>query len=160
MFTPKLFANHVFLCIPSKLKSFPFPLFKYYINSFILFVYSGKMTGWNPIRYIIICRVVKQITALFKNTRTLKFKSRRHNYVFHCRQSELRSQASKLETQKHTKPIEIPQSQITNHDFLNPLKLRFCFLWGPLRWFTAAKNANVGCLLNFRIRVFMKSVVT
>ena len=28
-----------------------------------------------------------------------------------------------LETQKHTKRIEIHQSQITNHDLLNPLKL-------------------------------------
>ena len=61
-------------------------------------------------------------TALFRNMRTLKFKSRLHNCVFRCRQSKLRSQATNLETQKHTKRIEIHQSQITNLDLLNPLK--------------------------------------
>ena len=38
------------------------------------------------------------------------------------RQSELRSQATNLETQKQTKRIEIHQSQITNHDLLNPFR--------------------------------------
>ena len=62
------------------------------------------------------------ITALFTNMRTLKFKSRLHNWVFRCRQSWLRSQAASLETQKHTKRIEIHQSQIPNNDLLNLLK--------------------------------------
>ena len=61
-------------------------------------------------------------TALFTNTRTLKFKNRLHNCVFRCRQSYLRSQAMNLETQKHTKRIQIRQSQITNLDLLNPFK--------------------------------------
>ena len=34
----------------------------------------------------------------------------------------IRSQAMNLETQKHTKRIEIHQSQITNLDLLNPFK--------------------------------------
>ena len=42
---------------------------------------------------------------------------------------------------------------ITNHDLLSPLKQSLCFLRGPLIWLTAAKNANVSSLLNFRIRV-------
>ena len=33
------------------------------------------------------CNVLLSFTALFKNTRTLKFKSHLHNCVFHCRQS-------------------------------------------------------------------------
>ena len=53
----------------------------------------------------------KYITALFTNMRTLKFKSRLHNCVFRCRQSQLRSQATNLETQKHSKRIEIHQWQ-------------------------------------------------
>ena len=32
--------------------------------------------------------------------------------------------------------------------------------WTPLRWLTAAKNAIVSWLLNFRIRMFSKSAVT
>ena len=40
-----------------------------------------------------------------------------------------------------------------------PVKAKFCFLRGPLRWLTAAKNANVSWFLNFRVRVFMKSAV-
>ena len=44
--------------------------------------------------------------------------------------------------------IEIHQSQNTNW-----------FLRGPLRWLTAAKNANVSWPLNFRVRVFLKSAV-
>ena len=41
-----------------------------------------------------------------------------------------------------------------------PVKVKFCFLRGPLRWLTAAKNAIVSWLLNFRIRMFLKSAVT
>ena len=40
-----------------------------------------------------------------------------------------------------------------------PLKVKFCFLRGPLRWLMAAKNQIVGWLLNFRIRMFVKSAV-
>ena len=40
-----------------------------------------------------------------------------------------------------------------------PVKIKFCFLRGPLRWLTAAKNAIVSWLLNFRIRMFVKSAV-
>ena len=36
---------------------------------------------------------------------------------------------------------------------------RWSFLRGPLRWLTAAKNANVSWLLNFRICVFLKRLV-
>ena len=94
--------------------------------------------------------------------RTLKFISRLRNCVFpRCRQSQLRSQATNLETQKHTKWIEIDQSQITNHDLLNPLS-KVCFLRGPLRWRTVAKNAIVSWLSNFTIliRMFVKSAVS
>ena len=50
---------------------------------------------------------------------------------------------------------------ITNHKPwpFEPVEVNFCFLRDPLRWLTAAKNSNVSCLLNFRIRVFLKSSV-
>ena len=50
---------------------------------------------------------------------------------------------------------------ITNHKPwpFKPVKVKFCFLRGPLRWLTAAKNAVVSWLLNFRIRMFVKSAV-
>ena len=50
---------------------------------------------------------------------------------------------------------------ITNHKpwLFEPVKVKFCFLRGPLRWLTAAKNAIVSWLLNFRIRMFVKSAV-
>ena len=50
---------------------------------------------------------------------------------------------------------------ITNHNPwpFEPVKVKFCFLRGPLRWLTAAKNAIVSWLLNFRIRMFVKSAV-
>ena len=38
-------------------------------------------------------------------------------------------------------------------------RMKFRLLQGPLKWSTAAKNANVSWLLNFRIRVFLKSAV-
>ena len=41
-----------------------------------------------------------------------------------------------------------------------PVKVKFCVLRGPLRWLTEAKNAIVSWLLNFRIRMFVKSAVT
>ena len=40
-----------------------------------------------------------------------------------------------------------------------PVEENFCFLRGPLRWLTAAKNANVNWILNFRIHMFLKSAV-
>ena len=51
---------------------------------------------------------------------------------------------------------------ITNHKPwpFEPVKVKFCFLRGPLRWLTAAKNAIVSWLLNFRIRMFVKSAVS
>ena len=50
---------------------------------------------------------------------------------------------------------------ITNHKPwpFEPVKVKFCFLRGPLRWLTAAKNAIVSWLLNFRILMFVKSTV-
>ena len=50
---------------------------------------------------------------------------------------------------------------ITNHKPwpFELVKVNVCFLRGPLRWLTAAKNAIVSWLLNFRIRMFVKSVV-
>ena len=40
-----------------------------------------------------------------------------------------------------------------------PVKVKFCFLRGSLRWLTAVKNAIVSWLLNFRICMFVKSAV-
>ena len=50
---------------------------------------------------------------------------------------------------------------ITNHKPwpYEPVKVKFCFLRGPLRWLTAAKNAIVSWHLNFSIRMFVKSAV-
>ena len=61
--------------------------------------------------------------AFQKHAKT-EVKSRLQNYVFRCRQSYLRSQATNLETQKHTQLIEIYQSQITIRDLLNPFPKR------------------------------------
>ena len=50
---------------------------------------------------------------------------------------------------------------ITNHKQwpFEPVKVKFCFLRGPLRWLTAATNAIVSWLLNFTIRMLVKSAV-
>ena len=40
-----------------------------------------------------------------------------------------------------------------------PVYVKFFFLRGPLRWLTAAKNANISWLLNFRVHVYLKSTV-
>ena len=50
---------------------------------------------------------------------------------------------------------------ITNHIPwpFEPVKVKYCFLRGLLRWLTAAKNTIVSGLLNFRIRMFVKSAV-
>ena len=89
----------------------------------------------------------------FQTTRTLKFKSRLHNYVFRCRQSLLRSRATNLETQKHTERMEIHQSQT----------MTFWARWSTLLFpkrsalIDGSEKANVSWLLNFRIsRVYEK----
>ena len=52
-------------------------------------------------------------------------------------------------------------SKSTNHKpwIFELVKVNFCFLRGPLRWLTVMKNANVSWVLNFRIPVFLKSIV-
>ena len=53
-------------------------------------------------------------TAFFKNTPTLKFKSRLHNCVFRCRQSQLGSQATNPKTFLETHKMD-QNPPITNH---------------------------------------------
>ena len=62
-------------------------------------------------------------------------------------------------TERHIKTHRNPP--ITNYKPwpFEPVKVKFCFLRGPLRWLTAAKNAIVSWLLNFRICMFVKSAV-
>ena len=50
---------------------------------------------------------------------------------------------------------------ITNHKQwpFEPVKVKSCFLRGPLRCLTFAKNTIVSWLLNFRFRMFVKSAV-
>jgi len=63
-----------------------------------------------------------------------------------------------LETQKHKTDWNPP---ITNHKSwpFEPVKVKFCFLRGPLRWLTAGKNAIISWLFNFTICMFVKSTV-
>ena len=69
---------------------------------------------------------------------------------------------NKQRTLKHRNTQNGSKStRITNHKPwpFESVKVKFCFLRGPLRWLTAAKNAIVSWLLNFRIGMFVKSVV-
>ena len=38
-------------------------------------------------------------------------------------------------------------------------EVNVCFVRGPLRWLTAARNTNVSWLLNFRVHIFLESAV-
>ena len=62
---------------------------------------------------------------------------------------------------KHTLKLTDRNPPITNHKRwpFEPIEVNLCFLRGLLRWLTAATNANVSWLLNFRICAFMKSTV-
>ena len=40
-----------------------------------------------------------------------------------------------------------------------PVKVKFCFLRGPLRWLMAARNTIISWLLSFWIRMLLKSAV-
>ena len=115
-------------------------------------VFEGKQYQW-LIKIFIVVRVTL-LTALFTNMRTLKFKSL----------SQLRFSLPSIiitnpETQKHKTDRNPP---ITDHKPwpFKPVKVKFCFLRGPLRWSTAAKNTIVSWVSNFRIRMFVKSAVT
>ena len=97
-------------------------------------------------------------TALFKNTRTLKvqkppfqlhyfFAAVKHNYEY------------KQQTLKHRNTQNGSKSTNDKPWIFELVKVNFCFLRGPLRWLTVMKNANVSWVLNFRIPVFLKSIV-
>ena len=40
------------------------------------------------------------------------------------------------------------------------IQVKFCFLKSPIRWLMAAKKANVSWLLDFRVRMYLKSAET
>ena len=85
--------------------------------------------------------------------RTLKFKSCPHNCFF---AAVNHNYDHKQRTLKHRSTQN--GSKSTNHKLQTltfwSVKVKFCFLRGPWRWLTAAKNAIVSWLLNFRIRMF------
>ena len=65
----------------------------------------------------------------------------------------------KQQTLKHrNKKKDRNPPPIKNHKSwpFEPVEVNFCFLRGPLRWVTPAKNANVSWLLNLH---FLKSTV-
>ena len=96
------------------------------------------------------------LTSLFTNMRTLKLKNRLQNCVFRFIITITSNESWNTETRKRDR-----NPPMTNHNPwpFEPVKEKFCFLRGPLRWLTAAKNAIVSWLLNFRIRMFVKSAV-
>ena len=97
-------------------------------------------------------------TALFTHMQTLKFQATftiafftavNHNYDHKQRTLKHRNTQEGLKSSNHkskTWPFEL-------------VKVKFCFLRGPLRWMMAAKQAIISWLLNLRIRVFLKSAV-
>ena len=74
---------------------------------------------------------------------------------------ECKIQLTMLRTLKHRNTQN--GSKSSNHKSetttFEPVKVKFCFLRSPLRWLTAAKNAIVSWVLNFRIRMSVKSAV-
>ena len=64
-----------------------------------------------------------------------------------------------LTQKKHTQMDWNPP--ITNYKPwpFEPTEVNFCFLRGLLRLLMGAKNANISCLFNFRIRVFLERTV-
>ena len=96
-------------------------------------------------------------TALFTNMQ--KFKSSKAAFAIAFFAVVNHNYDHKQRTLKHRNTQN--RSKSTNHKPwpFEPIKVKFFFLRGPLRWLTAAKNAIVGWLLNFRIRMFVKSAV-
>ena len=97
-------------------------------------------------------------TALFTHVQTLKFKRLLHNCIFTAVNHDYNH---KQRTLKHRNTQEGLKS--SNHKSqtwpFELVKVKFCFVRGPLRWLTAAKHTIVSWLLNFRIRLFLKSAV-
>ena len=108
------------------------------------------------------------LPALFTNMRTLEFKTRLHIALFAAVNliTITSNEPWNTETHKTDRNFHIyftdRNPPITNHKPwpFEPVKVKFCFLRGPLRWLTAAKTAIVSWLLNFRIRMFVKSAVS
>ena len=100
------------------------------------------------------------LSALFINTRNLKFKSRLHDYVFRFRESCVITMTSNQpwKTEIH-KTDRSPPITVHKPWPFEPVEVKFCFRRGSLRWLTEAKNPNVSGLFNFRVRVFLKSSV-
>ena len=105
------------------------------------------------------CLWLLKITALFTNMQILKFKSHLHNCVFLLPSIIITITSKEPWNTKTHKTDRNPP--ITNHKPwpFQPVKVKFCFLRGPLSWLTAAKNTIVSWLSNFTIRMFVKSAV-
>ena len=91
--------------------------------------------------------------------RTLKFKTHFHNIAFFAAVNHNYDHKQRTLKQRNTQN----GSKSTNHKSQTmtfwTCEVKLSFLRGLLRWLTAAKNAIVAWLLNFRIRTFVKRAV-
>ena len=97
-------------------------------------------------------------TALFTNMQTLKFKRLLHNCIFTAVNHNYDHKQRTLKQRNTQKGLKFTNHKSQTWSF-ELVKVKFCFLRGPLTWLTAVKNAIVSWLLNFRIHVFLKSAV-
>ena len=93
------------------------------------------------VQFVIYCTFIKLTKATF--TTVFFFAAVNHNY----------NQKQWALNHRNTQS----GSKTTNHKPWPFEPVKFCVLRGRLRWLTTAKNANVSWLLNFRIRMFLKS---
>ena len=101
-------------------------------------------------------------TVLFKNTQTLKFKIKPPSQLHFSLLSILITITSNEPWHQIKETHKMDWNPpITNYKPwpFEPTEVNFCFLRGLLRLLMGAKNANISCLFNFRIRVFLERTV-
>ena len=104
---------------------FLFSLLVFYISDFVKEISMLHVVQYYP-----------WFTALFKNARTLKFKSHLYNCIFRCCQSWLRSQATNPDTKKNT-PNGLKS---TNHKLQT---MTFWTHWGKLCLFPIKRSVKI-----------------
>ena len=109
---------------------------------------------------ILLCFLLRELTALFTNMRTLYVQKPPSQLRFWLPSIIITITGNEpwnRETHKTDRNHPITNQKPWSFGLV---KVKFSFLRSPLRWLTAAKNAIVIWLLNFRIRMFVKSALT
>ena len=129
--------------------------FKSFSHTFFVKIYFYPCHCFN--RHLKVKKLNSAFSLRFSKTCALRSSKAALKKAFFVRPSIKITITSNEPWNKETHKMDW-NPQITSDSWpFEPVEVNFCFVRGLLRWLTAAKNANVTWLLNFRIGIIFEN---